>query len=150
VDIEIRAAEPGEEQTLLEACGWLFAPPGSRPGGWDPAHATAELRRAIDSDHALVLVAADAGGRIVGFCTAYLGPPTIRFGLRAWVEELAVHPEQRSRGIGAGLLEATRAWARERGATHLKLDTAVAREDAQRFYERERPSSRSLSYTWEL
>ena len=30
-----------------------------------------------------------------------------------------------------------RGWARERGATHLELDSAEARLDAHRFYERE-------------
>ena len=37
-----------------------------------------------------------------------------------------------------------------RGATHLELDTAEARTDARRFYERERPSWRSISYGWRL
>jgi GNAT superfamily N-acetyltransferase len=107
------------------------------------------LRGAIESHDALVLVA-EADGQIGGFCTAYYGPHTVRFGMRAWVEELAVHPAHRSKGVGAKLLEAAKAWARERGASHLKLESSIDREDAHRFYERERPSYRSLSYTWEL
>ena len=48
------------------------------------------------------------------------------------------------------LLDAAREWARERGATHLELDSGEARTEAHRFYERERPSWRSVSYAWEL
>jgi GNAT superfamily N-acetyltransferase len=75
---------------------------------------------------------------------------SVRFGYRAWVEDLAVAPAHRSQGVGKQLLEAAKAWARERGATHLELDTAEDRTDAQRFYERERPDHRSISYGWEL
>jgi GNAT superfamily N-acetyltransferase len=74
----------------------------------------------------------------------------VRFGRRCWVEDLAVDPESRSQGIGAALLAEARRWAEARGATHLELDTAEARTDARRFYERERPSWRSISYAWRL
>ena len=60
------------------------------------------------------------------------------------------HPERRSAGIGKALLDAARDWARERGATHLELDSAETRPDAHRFYEREGPSWRSVSFAWEL
>ena len=73
-----------------------------------------------------------------------------RFGQRAWVEDLAVAPEQRSRGHGKALLDAAKDWARAQGATHLELDSGEARADAHRFYERERPSWRSVSFGWEL
>ena len=43
-----------------------------------------------------------------------------------------------------------KAWARERGATHLELDSAETRTDAHRFYERENPSWRSICFAWEL
>jgi GNAT superfamily N-acetyltransferase len=162
MDFEIRAARPGEEERLLTAYEWLFAPPGSRPAAWDPARARVALRQAIDSHDAAVLVAEEradpaAPGReaeeatgIIGICTAYQDLHSVRFGYRAWVEDLAVHPEHRSLGIGLRLLSAARDWARERGATHLELDTAEARADAQRFYERQQPSWRSISYAWEL
>jgi len=150
VGLEIRAAEPDDTEALLAAWEWLFAPPGQRPDDWDPKRARAALTDAIASRDALVVVAREDGGDVVGYCTAYYGPHTIRFGMRAWLEELAVHPDRRSQGIGARLLDAARAWARERGASHLKLDSALAREDAHRFYEREGPSSRSYSFVYRL
>ena len=93
---------------------------------------------------------ARADGVIAGICTTYLDFASVRFGRRAWVEDLAVHPERRSLGIGKRLLDAAKDWARERGATHPKLDSAHGRTGAHRFYERERPSWSSISFGWEL
>ena len=42
------------------------------------------------------------------------------------------------------------AWADERGATHLELDSADTRTDAHRFYEREGAEYRSASFGWTL
>jgi GNAT superfamily N-acetyltransferase len=164
---EVRVAEPGEEDAVVPLYEWLFAPPGSRPGAWDERRAAVALRDAIDSHDACVLVAeqlnvppassasrpgaaGSAEGRLIGFCTAYQDIHSVRFGYRAWVEDLAVDPERRSQGVGRGLLGAARDWARERGATHLELDSAEARADAHRFYEREGAAYRAISFGWEL
>jgi GNAT superfamily N-acetyltransferase len=146
---KIRAADRGEERALIPLYEWLFAPPGSVPVQWEPKRAEVALRQAIESHDACVLVAVD-GEEIVGICTAYLDLHSVRFGYRAWVEDLAVDPERRSQGIGKALLEAAKDWARGRGATHLELDSGDARTNAHRFYEREHPSWRSISYAWEL
>jgi GNAT superfamily N-acetyltransferase len=128
---------------------WLFEPPGARPDGWDEHQARRALADTLRSDRSVVLVAED-DHRLIGFCTAYLSIRSVRFGQRCWVEELAVDPGRRSQGVGAALLAAAREWARAHGASHLKLDSAVARKEAQRFYEREAPSWRSYSYAWTL
>ncbi len=150
MEVEIRAAEPGEEEWLIVAYEWLFAPPGTTPRQWDPKRATVALRQAIDSHDATILVAVDPSGSLVGICTAYHELFSVRFGHRVWVEDLAVHPNRRSEGIGKKLLDAAKTWGRERGATHLELDSAETRPDAHRFYEREGPSWRSISFAWEL
>jgi GNAT superfamily N-acetyltransferase len=103
----------------------------------------------VQDDRSTVLVAVDDAG-LAGFCTTYLDLRSVRFGLRAWVEDLAVAPDRRSQGTGAALLAAARAWARERGATHLELDSGDARTDAHRFYEREAPDSTSRCFGWRL
>ncbi len=90
------------------------------------------------------------GGTLVGFCTGYQDLHSVRFGYRVWVEDLAVDPEHRSRGVGKALLDAAKGWARERGATHLELDSAEARTDAHRFYEREGAGDRSICFGWDL
>lgn len=129
---------------------WLFAPPGSKPESWVPEWASVAIADAIDSGRSRVFVAADTGtdDAIVGFLTAYLDLLSVRYGLRCWVEDLAVDPEYRSHGIGSRLLAAARRWAAESGASHLELDSATARVDAHRFYEREGSNVRSASFGW--
>jgi GNAT superfamily N-acetyltransferase len=145
----IRAAAPGDVDGIVAGYDWLFAPPGSQPPHWDAGRAAERLHAAISGAQSEVFVA-DEGGEIVGLCSVYLDIESVRFGQRAWVEDLAVHHGHRSAGHGKALLDAAKDWARERGATHLELDSGESRADAHRFYEREGPSWRSISYGWEL
>jgi GNAT superfamily N-acetyltransferase len=147
--VQIRPARPDEVDQLVAAYDWLFAPPGSTPPMWDPRAAAERLAAAIESDRAEVFVA-DVDGTVAGICTVYDDIDSVRFGHRAWVEDLAVDPEQRSAGLGKGLLDAAKEWARSRGASHLELDSAPARTDAHRFYDREEPSWTSVSFGWVL
>jgi len=152
MSFEVRAARTDEVEAIPPLYEWLFAPPGSRPQAWDERRAVVALREAIESHDACVLVAEaeEAGGTLVGLCTAYQDLHSVRYGYRAWVEDLAVDPSRRSEGIGKALLDAAKAWARERGATHLELDSAMARADAHRFYRREGSAYESISFGWEL
>jgi GNAT superfamily N-acetyltransferase len=95
----IRHARPGEEAPLVDLYEWLLEPPGHTPARWDPIRAAEALAGAIDDDAAAVFVA-EEDGEPVGVCTAYLDPNSVRFGLRCWVEDLVVHPDSRSRGVG--------------------------------------------------
>jgi GNAT superfamily N-acetyltransferase len=145
----IREARAGDAAALVAAYEWLFAPPGILPPAWDPAAAEARLRDLAGGDDATMFVA-EVGGEVVGICSVYLDIESVRFGQRSWVEDLAVHPDHRSAGHGKALLDAAKDWARERGATHLELDSGEARADAHRFYEREHPAYRSICFGWEL
>jgi GNAT superfamily N-acetyltransferase len=149
VSTSVRAAQPAEVERVLGMYEWLFAPPGSVPPGWDPERARVALAEAIEADASVILVA-EHRGELLGFASAYLELNSVRFGRRCWVEDLAVSPEHRSQGVGKALLDAAKDWARERGATHLELDSGEARTDAHRFYEREGPAWKGLQYTWEL
>ena len=135
---------------MLAMFEWLFEPPGYTPRWWDERRARKALAEAIKADDSTVLVAEVGGGRLAGVVSAYLDLHSIRFGPRCWVEDLAVDPSRRSQGIGRALLEAAKGWARERGATHLELDTGLARDDARRFYERQDPIAQGYSYSWPL
>ena len=145
----VREALPAEVERVLGLYEWLFAPPGSVPPRWDAERARAAIASAIEDPSAAVLVA-EHRGELLGLCTAYLDMNSVRFGPRCWVEDLAVSPDHRSQRVGKDLLDAAKDWARHRGATHLELDSGEARADAHRFYERERPSWRSVSFAWEL
>lgn len=146
---EVRAAEHSDIDELIRAYEWLFDAPGSVPHTWDERRAAVALREAIDSHDAAVLITTGDLGRVTGFITGYLDIHSVRFGYRCWVEDFAVDPECRSQGLGKALLEAMRGWARERGATHLELDSADARLDAHRFYEREGADPGSRSFRWD-
>lgn len=150
--VRVEHATEAHVEPLLVAYEWLFAPPGSVPADWDPERARAALAEAIASERAAVLVAvADEGNEaLLGFCTAQLDLRSVRFGLRCWVEDLAVDPGARSRGIGAMLLDRAREWAAGEGATHLELDSGLDRVEAHRFYERQGPSWTSLAFAWRL
>lgn len=145
----IREARTGEEEQILAMYEWLFAPPGARPRQWDPEAARPRVGEAIRSPRATILVA-EEDTALIAFCTAYLELNSVRFGQRCWVEDLAVDPNQRSRGIGSSLLRAAREWAHSAGATHLELDSGLARVDAHRFYEREAGTRQSYTFGWEL
>jgi GNAT superfamily N-acetyltransferase len=146
---KVREALPGEVERVLGMYEWLFAPPGSVPPRWDPERAREAIADAVRDPTAAVLVA-EHRGELLGLCTAYLDMNSVRFGPRCWVEDLAVSPEHRSQGVGGQLLDAAEQWARQRGATHLELDTGLAREDAQRFYKRRDPATVGYSYSWRL
>src|ERR1043165_8111129 len=132
---KVREAVPGEVERVLGMYEWLFAPPGNVPPGWDPARAREAIADAI-ADPAAAVLAGEHRGELLGLCTAYLELNSVRYAARIWIEDLAVSPQHRSQGVGGELLDAAEVWARDRGATHLELDTGLAREDAQRFYER--------------
>jgi GNAT superfamily N-acetyltransferase len=145
----IRHARPGEGRTLTSVYEWLFAPPGVRPADWSPNVATRRLEAVIAEDRSVVLVA-DENETLVGFATVYLDIVSVRFGQRAWVEDLAVAPNRRSTGIGKALLDAAKSWARDQGAARLELESGSGRIDAHRFYERESPDGWSRSFRWTL
>jgi GNAT superfamily N-acetyltransferase len=146
----VRDAAAPEIADLVAAYQWLFDPPGRMPPQWDPARAADILGRVLAGPRSAVLVVDERPGQLVGFCTVYLDIESARFGQRAWVEDLAVHPGRRSLGIGKALLDAAKSWAAVRGATHLELDSSDTRVAAHRFYDRESPSWNSRSFGWEL
>ncbi len=145
----VREARGGEDASIVPLYEWLFAPPGTVPPAWDPGVAQERLREAIAAEDAAVLLVEDAAG-LCGFCTAYIDIESVRFGRRCWVEDLAVHPERRSVGTGAALLDAAKTWARTRGAANLKLSSANARADAHRFYQREGSPGPAKIFEWDL
>ncbi|HYU60233.1 MAG TPA: GNAT family N-acetyltransferase [Solirubrobacterales bacterium] len=147
--VGIREARPGEEERIVPLYAWLFGEPGYLPPGWDSERARRALAEAVAAPDSAVLVAED-GDELIGLCTAYLELNSVRFGQRCWVEDLAVDPRRRSQGVGGRLLDAAADWARGRGATHIELDTGLARTDAQRFYERREPDAVGYSYSWRL
>ena len=147
--VQIRPARGDDVAQLVRCYDWLFAPPGSKPPVWDAGAAAARLHDLIGSDRSDALIA-EVDGVIAGYLTIYLDILSVRFGQRAWIEDMAVAPERRSCGIGMALLDVAKSWARERGASHLELDSALERAHAHRFYEREGAVRGAFSFHWPL
>jgi GNAT superfamily N-acetyltransferase len=80
-----------------------------------------------------LVVAEDDRGAIIGTAQAVWATPENQ-PHRAEISKMLVHRRARRLGVGAAVLNAAEAAARERGRTLLVLDTASA--DAERLYER--------------
>ena len=132
-ELSIRLATAGDEVAALDLMEELFEPPGMRPDDFTRDRARTGFQRYVADKSGDVLLA-ETGGSLVGLANVYVDIPSIRFGTRCWLEDLVVTSAQRSTGVGRRLLEAATAWARERGCTHLELDSGNARKDAHRFY----------------
>lgn len=99
-------------------------------------HVEAKDEAALSDPEGTILVPggqillADITGRTVG-CVALLPMP----GDAYEVAKMAVAPEAQGRGVGRLLMEAALAWARERGARRLYLESNARLAPALRLYE---------------
>jgi GNAT superfamily N-acetyltransferase len=148
----VRRATPNDVDDVLGLVEHLFTPPGVRPAAYDPEQARERVVWWLGAEDRTLLL--DGGGAEARPADAYVAAAvdleSIRFGRRCWVEDLVTREDARRRGHGANLLAAARAWARDRGCTHLELDTGLARHDSQRFYAREGGVRSSYTYGWPL
>lgn len=131
--IAIRVATLADEEAVLDLIEELFVAPGARPPSYTRDGGSERFRASIGAADRDVLIAED-GGVAAGIASVYADIPSIRFGQRCWLQDLVVTSTRRSGGAGRALLEAAEAWARERGCTHLELNSGNARTDAHRFY----------------
>jgi GNAT superfamily N-acetyltransferase len=112
--------------------------PGGPPGTENPADLApyrAALRD-IDARGGAVLVA-ELDGEVIGVCQLIvLRHLQAHGGLCAEVESMHVHPDHRSSGVGAVLLEEAVDRASALGCYRIQLTSKTVRADAHRFYER--------------
>lgn len=124
----IRNARNYDAPALAELCGQLGYPATRQ-------QIVARLAAIEAGAAGRVLVAEDAEGRVVGWLhvaqQAHLVDDEV-----AEILGLVVAEPARGSGVGAGLLWAAEAWARERGVEQLRVRSRVERERAHGFYER--------------
>jgi GNAT superfamily N-acetyltransferase len=111
----------------------------------ETAERLAMLEERPDEHAALV---AEDGGRAVGWVHVEIVASLVS-GLNANIGGLVIDDAHRSVGIGAELLAAAEAWARERGAATMVVRSRVTRERAHRFYEREGYALTKTSHVFE-
>jgi GNAT superfamily N-acetyltransferase len=148
MSIHIRQFQRGAEAEFVSGLEWLFDPPGSRPSDWDRDRAVERTAQVLDHENVALFEARSYQDQLVGVASVYLDILSVRFGRRASIEDLAVHPEWRSRGVGTSLLTAARTWAHDHGADYVFLESGVARTDAHRFYLREGATHAAAAFRW--
>lgn len=147
----IREALIADAPVIVGAYEWLFEESGRTPAGWDEERAQERIEQAIEAEDSVFYIAISSlDASLVGICCANMDRASVRYGNRCRVEDLAIDPAMRSRGIGRRLIAEARAWAVARGAIHLELDTGESRDDSPGFYEQLDPDRTTVSFTWEL
>ena len=134
--ITIRPAGLADEKALLDLVPQLFEAPGGPAPGYTRERGSRGFRWAVEGESSDVLLAFH-GEQLVGLASVCADIESIRYGSRAWLQDLVVDKHARSTGVGKALLAAAAEWGRARGCTHLELSSGLGRVDAHRFYERE-------------
>ncbi|MEV4763580.1 GNAT family N-acetyltransferase [Micromonospora chokoriensis] len=146
--IHVRRFRQGSEAQFVMGLEWLFAPPGRRPGDWDNDRAIERTAQLLAHEDVALFGARSDEDQLVGVASVYVDILSVRFGRRASIEDLAVHPDWRSRGVGSNLLAAARTWAHEQGADYVFLESGLARTEAHRFYLREGATHAAAAFRW--
>ena len=123
--LHIRPAHPGDAPSLALLTGQLGYPATPEAIVGRLAWLAAEATQAV--------LVAEAEGDVVGW--AQVGRAlSLESGEQAELVGLVVDEAWRGRGIGAALVAAAEAWARERGLPCLRVRSNVTREATHRFY----------------
>jgi GNAT superfamily N-acetyltransferase len=85
----------------------------------------------------VVALVAEDEGRVVGFCDLEFRARLSFAEPQAWIPDLVVAEDARSRGAGGALIRRAEEISRDRGAWGMSLESATWRERAHSFYERE-------------
>jgi GNAT superfamily N-acetyltransferase len=84
----------------------------------------------------VILVAQDAAGTLLGFIHLVSEMGYFSIQPHAHIGDLAVVPGKEGQGVGAALLQAAEAWAREHDFSQLDLNVFVQNPRARALYER--------------
>jgi branched-chain amino acid aminotransferase len=136
IGARVREATAGEVPAVAAAVENLLVELGGKRPSREEMEA--EVRAAIEEPEVGAMLVADSDGEIVGvlgasWCRAIHVP-----GRYAVIQDLWVHPDWRSRGVGAELVEGLVALARERGVGRIEVglprETFEAIKATEAFY----------------
>ena len=132
--VAIRPATTADVGPIASLLGILFAQ--EKDFSPDIAKQRRGVERIISTpERGSILVAESAEG-ILGSCCLLWSESTFLGTAAAWLEDVIVHPDYRSRRIGKQLVQAAIATARERGCMRVNLLTDSDNTNAQRLYEK--------------
>ncbi len=95
----------------------------------------------------VVVLVAESDGRLVGFLDMEYRSRLGFTAPQAWIPDLIVEEDARSRGIGRALLARAEDLARERGCWGMSLESANWRSASHAFYERQGWEQTSRGFT---
>jgi len=98
---------------------------------WQPERAETILEVLNNRQDHLILVS-ETSGEIVGVLHLIFYPDVLLGSLNCHVNFLLVKEGYRGKGVGSGLLDEARNWAKKKGALEMHVDTKF--EDAAKFY----------------
>ncbi len=133
--IRLRTYQPGRDEAA-----WIALDAAAFIGHWGAAPLTSDdvvaITRRPDFDPA-GLWFAEADGKLVGQALARYNPfgPTLRGMPVGQIEDVAVLPDYRGRGIGRALLLAAMSYLWNRGCRVIELAVDTANVDAHRLYD---------------
>lgn len=109
-------------------------PPLIAPLGMEYARQRFASMTTDDPERALLV--AEVDGEVAGHVEARMRRDEAAGFVGTYVEELAVAPEWRGRGVGTALMASVAEWARGKGALSVALDHFHTNEGAHRLYAR--------------
>ena len=116
----------------------------------DPARNREHFGRIVsDPAQGVQFAALDADGAPLGFATLYFPYSSVSARAQCLLNDLYVEPHARGRGIGRGLIERCRRYAREHGYPTLEWQTEQANTAAQALYDRS-GARRTAWYSYSL
>ena len=125
---EVRAVTAGDVPAVITLVTEVLAEFGLAFG--EGSATDAELHELPASYASGAFWVADRGGELLGTCGMFPVAPNI-YELR----KMYLRPASRGHGLGKRMLDVAIAWARERGGTHVVLDTIHEMAQAIAFYE---------------
>lgn len=140
-DVLIREGTTADIAGLVASNAALFAVDAAardplRNPDWPPLHAAEHVASTL-ADPAMLVLAAEAGGAVVGHLTgALLAVSPMWTAPRAELFSMHVMAPWRGQGIGSRLVGRFRDWAQDRGVVQLRVSAYTANEGALRFYQR--------------
>lgn len=136
MNITIRNAEFEDLEAMIGLLDELFAIEADFAA--DRAKQKRGLKLMLDGcgKHRCVKVA-EAGGKVIGMCSAQLLVSTAEGAYSALVEDMVVTESLQKRGVGSVLLNAVTEWSRLRGATRMQLLADKDNNPALSFYEKQ-------------
>ncbi len=105
-----------------------------------PSEEDRAFLRNMLADEARLFLVAEEGQQVLGFITATITQnETISFLIKdpiCRIGTIVVDENQKSKGVGRALMASVEQWARESGATQVRLEVMEFNHNAQQFYDK--------------